>query len=254
MAAGDVVLVRIESETVAVGRQPGAHVADGAPRFGLADADAEQTFAARRDRQPAVFHRVVAEVLDRARWSVEDELSEDRARHVGAGELLQHDRGLDVAESRTAPTFADRDAEQVGFAHAVPRPLRELFGLVAMACHRRQLALGDVARELPQRGLVFGVGKRIRAGRVRSHPARLPPELTFNSGRSDPAPTEPRGKKPADVETISRIGARRNGVTGRHRREHRHQESGDHRRVGVVAQEGGYRAVRRAGRPSSRPG
>ncbi len=46
---------------------------------------------------------------------------------------------------------------------AVPRPLRELLGLVAVAGHRRELALGDVAGELAQRGLVFGVGERIRA-------------------------------------------------------------------------------------------
>ena len=94
------------------------------------------------------FMRVVAEVLDRARRTVEDELGEDRARHVGAGELLEHDRGLDVAEPGAAPPLADRDAEQVGLAHAVPRPLRELFGLVAVAGHRRELALGDVAGEL----------------------------------------------------------------------------------------------------------
>ena len=42
----------------------------------------------------------------------------------------------------------------------VPRRLRELLGLVALAGHRRERALGDVARELAQRGLVFGVGER----------------------------------------------------------------------------------------------
>ena len=123
--------------------------------------------AARGDRQPAVLHRVVAEVLDRARRAVEDELGEDRARHVGAGELLEHDRGLDVAEPGAAPVLADRDAEQVGLAHRVPRPLRELLGLVAVAGHRGELALGDVARELAQRGLVLGVGERIGALGVR---------------------------------------------------------------------------------------
>ena len=120
-------------------------------------------FAARGDRQPAVAQRVGAEVLDRARRPVEDELGEDRARHVGAGELLEHDRGLDVAEAGAAPPLADRDAEQLGLAHRVPRPLRELLGLVAVARHRRELALGDVAGELAQRGLVLGVGERVRA-------------------------------------------------------------------------------------------
>ena len=183
VAAGDVVLVRVEPEAVAVGREPGAHVADRAAGLGLADADAEQAVAARRDRQPAILHRVVAEVLDRARRTVEDELGEDRARHVGAGELLEHDRGLDVAEPGAAPALTDRDAEQLGLAHAVPRPLRELFGLVAVARHRRELALGDVACELAQRGLVFGVGERIRPGRVRGHAGRLLAGLTCASGR-----------------------------------------------------------------------
>ena len=169
MPTGDVVLVRVEAEAVAVGREPGAHVPDGAAGFGLADPDAEQAVAARRDRQPAVLHRVVPEVLDRTGRTVEDQLGEDRARDVGAGELFEHDRGLDVAEPGAAPALADRDAEQLGLAHAVPGPLRELLGLVAVAGHRRELALGDVAGELPQRGLVFGVGERIRPGRVRSH-------------------------------------------------------------------------------------
>ena len=78
-------------------------------------------------------------------------------------ELLEHDRGFDVAEAGAAPPLADRDAEQLGLAHAVPRPLREFLGLVAVACHRRELALGDIARELAQRGLVLGVGERVRA-------------------------------------------------------------------------------------------
>ena len=83
------------------------------------------------------------------------------ARHVGPRQLLEHDRGLDVAEAGAAPPLADRDAEQLGLAHAVPRPLRELLGLVAVARHRRELALGDVACELAQRGLVFGVGEGV---------------------------------------------------------------------------------------------
>ena len=163
VAAGHVVLVGVEAEAVTVGGEAGAHVADRASGLGLADADAEQAFAARRDGQPAVLHRVVAEVLDRARRAVEDELGEDRARHVGARELFEHDRSLDVAEPGAAPALTDRDAEQLGLAHPVPRPLRELFGLVAVARHRRELALGDVAGELAQRGLIFGVGERVGA-------------------------------------------------------------------------------------------
>ena len=106
-------------------------------------------------------HLVGAEVLDRARRAVEDQLGEDRARHVGAGELLEHDRGLDVAEAGAAPLLADRDAEQLGLLDRVPRRLRELLGLVALARHRRERPLGDVAGELPQRRLVLGVGERV---------------------------------------------------------------------------------------------
>ena len=54
----------------------------------------------------------------------------------------------------------------------VPRPLRELLGLVAVARHRRELALGDVAGELAQRGLVLGLGERIRP-RLADHAASL---------------------------------------------------------------------------------
>ena len=122
--------------------------------------------AACGDREPAVAELVGAEVLDRARRAVEDELGEDRARHVGAAELLEHDRGFDVAEAGAAPLLADRDAEQLGLADRVPRRLRELLGLVALARHRRERALGDVAGELAQRGLILGVGERIRTLRV----------------------------------------------------------------------------------------
>ncbi len=110
-----------------------------------------------RSRRP-----VGAEVLDRPRRTVEDELGEDRARHVGPGELFEHDRGLDVAEAGAAPPLADGDAEQLGLAHRVPRPLREFLGLVAVARHRREFAFGDVACELAQRGLVLGVRERVR--------------------------------------------------------------------------------------------
>ena len=72
-----------------------------------------------------------------------------------------------------APPLADRDAEQLGLAHRVPRRLRELLGLVAVARHRRELAFGDVAGELPQRGLVFGVGERVRVpNQARDHVTR----------------------------------------------------------------------------------
>ena len=64
--AGHVVLVGVEAEAVAVGREAGAHVADGGAGFGLADADAEQAVAARGGREPAIAELVGAEVLDRA--------------------------------------------------------------------------------------------------------------------------------------------------------------------------------------------
>jgi hypothetical protein len=63
--------------------------------------------------------------------------------------------------------LTDCDAEEVGLADRVPRPLREFLVLVPVACHRRQFAFGDVARQLAQRSLVFGVGERVRAARVR---------------------------------------------------------------------------------------
>ena len=163
MTAGDVILVGVEPEAVTVGGEAGAHVTDGRAGLGLADADAEETVAARRDREPAIAELVGAQVFDRAGRTVEDELGQDRARHVGAGKLLEHDRRLDVAEAGTTPAFADRDAEQLRLAHRIPRCLRELLGLVAVARHRRERAICDVARELSQRGLVVGVGERVGA-------------------------------------------------------------------------------------------
>ena len=143
----------------------GAHVTDRRAGLGLADTDAEQSVTAGRDRQPAVTQLVGAEVLDRPRRAVEDELGQDRARHVGAGELLEHDRGFDVAQARAAPLLADGDPEQLGLTDRVPRCLRELLRLVALARHRCERPVGDVASELAERGLVFGVREGIDAAR-----------------------------------------------------------------------------------------
>ena len=77
-----------------------------------------------------------------------------------------------------APLLADRDAEQIGLADRVPRRLRELLGLVALAGHRRERALGDVAGELAQGGLILGVGEGIHAGRMRRNGCRHAGEAT----------------------------------------------------------------------------
>src|SRR5262249_23866287 len=105
--------------------------------------------------------------LDRARRTVEDQLGEDRARNVGPGELLEHDRRFDVTQAGAAPLLADRDAEQLGLAHRAPRRLRALFGLLAPPRPPRGPPARDVARELAQRSLVFGVGEGVGPPRDR---------------------------------------------------------------------------------------
>ena len=88
-------------------------------------------------------------------------------------ELLEDDRGLDVAHAHAAVLLADRDAEQVRLAQRVPRALRELLGLVPVARVGEQVALGDLAGQRPQRLLVLGLGERI--GSVARHASRLAP-------------------------------------------------------------------------------
>ena len=126
--------------------------------------------------QPPLLQRLVAEVLDRPGRAVERELGEDRARHVGPGELLEDDRRLDVAHAHAAVLLVDRDAEEVGPADRVPGLLGELLGLVPVPGPRRQLPLGDVAGELAQRLLVLGLLERI------GPPAHHGPEITPSSG------------------------------------------------------------------------
>ncbi len=161
VAAGDVVLVRVQAVAVAVGLQARAHVGDGGPGFGLADPDAEEAFTARGDREPPLLHRVVAEVLDRAGWAVERQLGEDRARDVDASELLEDDRGLDVAHPHPAVALVHRDAEQIGLADGVPRPLGELLALVPVARVRLEVALGHLARQRTERLLVLCLHERV---------------------------------------------------------------------------------------------
>ncbi len=130
----------------------------------------------RGHRQPAILERVRPEVLDGAWRAVEGELGEDRARDVGPGELLEHDRGLDVAHPHAAVGRVDRDAEEVGGPDRVPGRLGELLGLVALAGPGCQLPGGDVPGERAQRLLVLGLGERIDpvAGHRGTVPARTP--------------------------------------------------------------------------------
>ena len=52
--------------------------------------------------------------------TVEDQLAADGRRDVGPGDLLEHDRRLDVAQPHAAPLLADGDAEQVGGGQGLP--------------------------------------------------------------------------------------------------------------------------------------
>ncbi len=162
VAAGDVVLVGVQPVAVAIGGEPSAHVVDRGAGFGLADPDAEQRLTGRGEGQPAFLECFRAEVLDGPRRAVEGELGEDGARHVGAGELLQDDRRLDVAHPHPAVLLVDGDAEQVGRADRVPGTLGELLGLVPVPGHRCELPLGDIAGDRAQRLLILGFLERVR--------------------------------------------------------------------------------------------
>jgi len=158
--AGDVVLVGVEAvAAVAVVGEVGAHEVGGRARVGFGDADAEQALARRGQRKPAFLEAFVAEVLDRSRRSVEDQLGEDGARDVGPPQLLEHDGGLHVAHAHPAVVLADGDAEEAGGLQGVPRVLGELLCLVPVASARRQLPLRQIPRVLAQSGLVFGLDK-----------------------------------------------------------------------------------------------
>src|SRR5262249_12659044 len=164
---GHVVLVGVEAVALAVGREASAHVVDSGAGFALADADAEEALAGSGEREPAILERGTAEVLDGPWRPVVDELSENRARDVHPGKLFERDRGLDVAHSHAAVLLADGDAEQVGFAQGIPGGVGELLGLVPVTGVRGELPLGDVARELSQRLLVFVLRERVDTRSVR---------------------------------------------------------------------------------------
>src|SRR5207248_10269885 len=114
VTAGDVVLVGVEPVPVPVGGEPGAHVVHGRARLALADPDAEQRLTARSQREPALLEGIAAEVLDRAGRAVVDELGEDPARDVDAGELLEGDRVLDVPHAPRPRMLSDGYAERGG--------------------------------------------------------------------------------------------------------------------------------------------
>ena len=100
-------------------------------------------------------------MLDGAGRAVEDQLGEDGAGHVGAGQLFENDGTLDVAHTHAAVVLADGDAEQPRRLQRVPRRLGELFGFVPVCGARRELPLGEVTRVLAQRHLIFGFDERL---------------------------------------------------------------------------------------------
>ena len=163
VAEGRVVLVAVEPEAGAVLAQRGAHLLHGRPRVGLGDADRDERLAVGHLRQPPLLHGRRPEVLDAAGRAVERELRPDGARHVGPGQLLQHERRLDVAVAEPAPLLADGHPQQVGGGQRLGRLERRVARLVVLAGAGRELARGDVAGELAQRRLVLGLGERIAA-------------------------------------------------------------------------------------------
>ena len=151
--AGDVVLVGVEPPAVAVGGEVRPHGGGGRAGIGLGDADAEQLPGGGL-RQPPGAQGVVAEVLDGAGRPVEDQLAQDGARHVDAGDLLEDDGRLDVAHAHAAVLLAHGDGEQLGPPQGLEGRLGELLGLVPARRVGGDVALGHVAGQLAQRGPV----------------------------------------------------------------------------------------------------
>ena len=162
MPAGDVVLVGVEPPAaVVVLYKVAAHQVGRRPRVGFGDPDAEQAFARSRQREPPLLEAVGPEMFDGARRAVIDQLAEDGAGDVDACQFFEDDPGLDVAHAHAAIVDAGRDAEKTRFSQSLEGRVGELFGLVPVRRPRRQLSFGDIARELAQRRLVFGLGERL---------------------------------------------------------------------------------------------
>ena len=161
-----VVLVGVEAPAPRpVLDQRGAHVLHGRPGIGLGDPDADQRVPVRDGRQPALLHRLGAQVLDPPGRPVEGELAADGRRDVGPGDLLQDDGGLDVTQAHAAPLLPHRDAQQVGRRQGLAQLGGHGARLVGLVGPGRHLALGHIAGELAQRGLVLGLGQQVdRAG------------------------------------------------------------------------------------------
>ena len=159
-----VVLVGVEPPAPgAVLDQRRPHVLHGRAGVGLGDPDADDRVAVGHRRQPALLHRLGAEVLDAPRRPVEGQLAADGRGHVGPRDLLEHDGGLDVAQAHAAPLLPHRDAEQVGRGQRLAQLGRHRAVLVGLVRPRRHLALGHVAGQLAQRRLVLGLGQQVVA-------------------------------------------------------------------------------------------
>ena len=89
-----------------------------------------------------------------------------------AGDLLQDDGRLDVAEPQTTPLLADGDPEQVGGGQGLQRLLGQLAAEVGVPGPRGHRPVPDVAGQGPQRLAVLRLGEGVDAsGRGHGEPA-----------------------------------------------------------------------------------
>ena len=112
-------------------------------------------------------------------------------------------------------------------ADRVPRPLRELLGLVPVPGHRRELALGDVAGELAQRLLVLGLLERVRP--QAGHDRRLAPVRLPGEGERSLAGTERRSRSMQDRTKLFIDGEWVSSTGSRHHRRDQRDDRGGHR-------------------------
>ena len=127
-------------------------------------------------------------MLDAPRRPVERELAADGRGHVGPGDLLQHDGGLDVAQAQAAPALPHGDAEQVGRGERLAHLRRHCALLVGLVRPWRHLATRHVAGELAEGGLVVALGQQVDA---RSRCAHQPSSVPTMPTKLTPSPGAP---------------------------------------------------------------
>src|SRR5207247_7380624 len=149
-------LPSVEHPAFAVVLRGGLQACRVAPDRRLSEPEARDDLAFAEAGEPRALLLLAAPLQNRE--LDERDLDAERRAHrrIRATDLLGDDRVADVVDAHAAVLLRDGSAEESDRRHLPQNVGREFLGAIALARARRDLAVGEVAREFADRFLLGG--------------------------------------------------------------------------------------------------